>query len=193
MMFARFYRFAENSRFAVPFRLSVLAVLSAALFIACASAEPERARAARMKVQTTSSGPVKQPVSFSCDLKNALKKSIFHYRSAFGLTRLREDPELSRAAQNRVETLAREGKLYHMGPGGGPLDRLKRMGIERDAVGENIARVKLQAGQDPLQAIARRRRSRAEIENINNPEYLKIGLGLAPGSEYCYYVVLLTN
>jgi len=67
------------------------------------------------------------------------------------------------------------------------------MGIERDAVGENIARVKLQAGQDPLQAIARRRRSRAEIENINNPEYLKIGLGLAPGSEYCYYVVLLTN
>ena len=78
------------------------------------------------------------------------------------------------------------------GPGGGPLSRLRRQGVYRDLVGENIARV--EHTQKPGEAVLIYwLNRRVEARNLMNSRYLRIGVNLQATKKYCYCVLIMSN
>ncbi len=125
-------------------------------------------------------------------VKHSLMNSISRLRSRQGLLDLAEDPRLSRSARLHAARLAREGVLEHGGGGGGLMQRLRKIGIRREFLGENIARLPYSSnpGVDVYQHWKTRRR---ELRNLLDNRYLRVGAAMVPGRDFCYSVLLLSN
>lgn len=99
-----------------------------------------------------------------------------------GLPELRIDPGLNAYAKVRAHELPE--KFSHTRPDGSDI----ASGIEGSYIGENIA-----AGTASAEETVMRqwRNSKGHYENIINPQYTTIGIGIAyaPGSRYKYYWV----
>ena len=109
-------------------------------------------------------------------------------RRRAGLSTLKGNSRLERAAQIHADQLARAARLAHDLPGARyPTlqDRLKAAGYAWRAIGENLA-----SGQtDAAAVIAAWMRSQGHRANILNPTFTELGIGRAvDGSGRQYYV-----
>lgn len=120
-----------------------------------------------------------------------IQSNIHRLRVNRGLGPLARDPMLQRAAQKQANRLALVGSLEH-GQGGGPLLRLRKMGISRRLVGENIARVEHDR-QPALTTFRYWTGRRTERENLVNPEFHRMGLGVTASERHCYSVLILSE
>ena len=133
-----------------------------------------------------------------CTLRNPAIQATVHtrvsrLRSDRGRKPVAWDSALRRAAQKQSNYLALIGSLDHSGRnGGGPLRRLRGMGISRRVVGENIARVKHES--NPALPIVQFWTGRPrEMANIMNPEFTRMGLAVTSGQKHCYAVLLFSD
>lgn len=151
----------------------------------------------KMPVVEENRGKPAEHLRQSCSLrKHPVKKSLLgsieRLRQKKGVLDLVEDPVLNLAARHQVNRLAAAGYLYHRDRDGGPLNRLRKMGLQRHFVGENIARLPLIP--EPGKAVFRGWRDRPqEYQNLISPRYLRMGVAMLPTAEYCYCVLILTN
>ena len=96
-------------------------------------------------------------------------------RAAAGLSPLRAEPKLMRAARAHSANMARQGQLNHTLDGKGPGARLAEVGYSGFGWGENVA-----AGQrTPAEAMASWMGSPGHRGNILNGTYTEVGLGVA--------------
>ena len=126
------------------------------------------------------------------EIKNTLLADVTLYRARFGMLELLEDPFLSKIAQEHAGKMAGLGSIFHNDSRGGPLQRLKRAGIKRVYVGENLARLKndLNSGHA---VFSYWKTQKKESRNMLNPRYLRVGAGAVMKADYCYWVLLMTN
>ena len=101
-------------------------------------------------------------------------------RAKAGLSALRNDPKLTRAANGKASEMARQCYFSHRSPSGLTLtDLLKRVSYAWRACGENIA-----ASTNPrMNAVKGWMNSEGHRSNILKPTYKDIGVGVATG--YC--------
>lgn len=133
-----------------------------------------------------------------CSLRNpaiqaTIQSRLDRLRANRRLKPMAFDASLRRAAQKQSNYLALTGSLSHAdGSGGGPLNRLRKLGISRRVVGENIARVEHDSNPAiPILAFwADRPR---EAANLVNPEFFRMGLGVTSSERHCYAVLLLSD
>jgi uncharacterized protein YkwD len=105
---------------------------------------------------------------------------------------LTPDPDLARAAGEHARWLAMHNVLRHEIDAAGPAERLRRRGIVRRRVGENIARI--QHGESALPAMrARWGRPSQEKTNLEDDRFVRTGFALAASADYCFGVLLLTD
>jgi uncharacterized protein YkwD len=102
------------------------------------------------------------------------------------------DPDLARAAGEHARWLATHNVLRHDIDAAGPAERLRRRGIVRRRVGENIARI--QHGESPLPAMrARWAQPSQEKANLEDDRFVRAGFAVASSADYCFGVLLLTD
>jgi len=119
----------------------------------------------------------------------ALNRARYKERKTDGLF---GDGDLIRAARSQAQILAHSDELSHESLEGGPSDRLQRRGIVRRYVAENIAR--LPHGAAPLRRVYEYWMQRPEERaSMLHPRYRRAGLAMAPGEDYCFIVLLLTD
>jgi uncharacterized protein YkwD len=105
---------------------------------------------------------------------------------------LTPDPDLIRAAGDHARWLATHNVLRHDIDAAGPAERLRRRGIVRRRVGENIARI--QHGESPLPAMrARWAQPSQEKANVEDDRFVRAGFALAYSADYCFGVLILTD
>lgn len=105
---------------------------------------------------------------------------------------LTPDSDLARAAGDHARWLATHNVLRHDIDAAGPAERLRRRGIVRRRVGENIARI--QHGESPLPAMrARWAQPSQEKANLEDDRFVRTGFALASSADYCFGVLLLTD
>ena len=107
-------------------------------------------------------------------------------RTASGLGRLTENPQLTKAAQAHAEDMAQKGYFDHVSKEGRtPAQRAGAAGYVRSAaIGENIA-----LGQkNATEVVAGWMKSKGHRENILNPVYSEIGVGMAEKAGKRYWV-----
>lgn len=105
---------------------------------------------------------------------------------------LTPDPDLARAAGEHARWLATHNVLRHDIDAAGPAERLRRRGIVRRRVGENIARI--QHGESPLPAMrARWAEPSQEKANLEDDRFVRTGFALASSADFCFGVLLLTD
>jgi uncharacterized protein YkwD len=124
--------------------------------------------------------PSSDPPAPRTPLAGAIRNLVDAERSRAGLTRLREDARLTRAAQIHADRMAQTGRLEHELPGAHPRleDRVDAAGYGWQAIGENLA-----VGQGGAQVVvADWMRSPAHRANILNPTFLDTGVGHANDS-----------
>jgi uncharacterized protein YkwD len=96
---------------------------------------------------------------------------ISAYRTSKGLSPVRVDSRLNRAAEHQARVVAAAGKLSH----GNFMDRMNRFGILSYAAAENLS-----AGHDTVgEAVSSWKASRHHNENLLIPEARTIGLARA--------------
>lgn len=105
-------------------------------------------------------------------------------RKKAGLSGLAENAPLMKTATVKSEDMAKNNYFSHTSPTyGSPFDLMKKFGISYRAAGENIA-----MGQEtPEQVMKAWMNSPGHRENILNPSFTKIGVGVAKNSENQYY------
>jgi uncharacterized protein YkwD len=98
---------------------------------------------------------------------------------------LNPNPILFRVARAHSSNMAKQNKMEHELDGKKPNDRTKEAGYKSGWIGENIA-----AGYEfpPLEVIKTWMASKGHRENILNPTYTEIGIGIArtPRGELYY-------
>ena len=123
---------------------------------------------------TPNAADTAQPVSPLADDPRADAIAVINeLRHAKGLPALTISAELTRAAHLQATTIARLGKLAHVGPNGStPLDRVRRTGYRPRMAAENIA-----AGQATVgDAIASWRGSDMHLRNLLLPDATQLGI-----------------
>jgi uncharacterized protein YkwD len=109
---------------------------------------------------------------------SALVSAINGARAANGLQALDVDVRLSTAARGQSIYLASAGMLDHSGPDGASVStRLARQGFHGHMVGENLA-----AGMGPAATVSAWLASPGHRENLLEPGYHRLGVGVAMGS-----------
>lgn len=113
------------------------------------------------------------------EYKSEIKKVleiINSYRKEGGLKPLELDDKLTTVACARAEELAWSGRFSHYRPNGKYFSSiLKDAGINKGSAGENIGR-----GYDSPEAVCEAwKASESHYENIMNPDFTKIGIGVA--------------
>ena len=105
-------------------------------------------------------------------------------RAKYGLNPLTLDDRLTAAADAHCDDMILRGYFDHINPDGkSPADRLNDEGIDYMMMGENIA-----AGQRSAEeAVTDWMNSEGHRENILNPDYKSIGIGVKRGGEYGMY------
>lgn len=99
-------------------------------------------------------------------------------RKKAGLEPLRASPLLFKVARAHAQNMAKQGKLEHVLDGKNPLQRVRDAGYNYSAAGENIARF---GSKTPLETLVKMwMESKIHRENILNPDFTEIGLGIAP-------------
>ena len=124
-------------------------------------------------------------------ITKTFESRIQRIRADGGLKPLAWDYPLRRAAQKQSNYLALIGNLEH-GRGGGPLVRLRKLGISRQRVGENIARV-IHDDNPALTTIRYWTGRKTELANLKNPEFFRMGLGVTASEKHCYSVLVLSE
>ena len=102
-------------------------------------------------------------------------------RAQNGLSKLKENWELSRVARYKSQDMKDKGYFSHTSPTyGSPFDMMKSFGISYRSAGENIAR-----GQSTPQAVVNAwMNSSGHRANILNSSYTEIGVGYVAGGHY---------
>ena len=97
--------------------------------------------------------------------------------------------DLARAAGAYAQELVEVGHLDHKG---GPSERLRKKGLVRRFVAENLARFEHNSG--PRDYVVKYwTTGEQEFANIVSPRYIRMGFGLAASESYCYAVLILTE
>ena len=119
---------------------------------------------------------------------------INSYRAAEGLSPLKLSSELTEIACARAEEIAWSGKHSHTRPNGRKLvSLLREAGITKGIAGENIG-----WGYSTVEEVCVEwKNSRSHYENITNPDFVKIGIGIAadpdPDKLLCWTQVFLSE
>jgi uncharacterized protein YkwD len=146
-------------------RLPLLLALGVALAAPRGWAEPE-------KPSVKEDGPPK----LSKELQKVLELTN-EARAGEKLPALKLNAALCKAAQAHSANMARQGKMEHVLDGKNPAQRVEAAGYDYAKVGENIA---AGANGPPVEAIFKSwMESQHHKDNILNPKYQEIGLGLA--------------
>lgn len=105
-------------------------------------------------------------------------------RAKYGLKALRPNWELSRVARHKSQDMRDRNYFSHTSPTyGSPSAMIRAYGISFSYAGENIA-----MGQTtPTQVVRDWMNSQGHRQNILNPNYTNIGVGLAKGGTGRYY------
>jgi uncharacterized protein YkwD len=128
-------------------------------------------------VPTASAGSAHSTQSASA-FASALVSAINGARAANGLAPLQVDVRISTAARGQSAYLASAGVLDHSGPDGASVStRLARQGFHGRMVGENLA-----AGMGPAATVSAWLASPGHRENLLEPQYHRLGVGVAMGS-----------
>lgn len=99
------------------------------------------------------------------------------------------DRDLARAAQTHAVGIARAGRLDHRD---GPSERLRKNGLVRRYVAENLARFEHIAA--PRDYVVRYwTAGEPEFSNLISRRYLRVGFGLKATASHCYAVLILTE
>lgn len=116
--------------------------------------------------------------------QNEVVQLVNAERKKAGLSGLAENAPLMKTATVKSEDMAKNNYFSHTSPTyGSPFDLMKKFGISYRAAGENIA-----MGQEtPEQVMKAWMNSPGHRENILNPSFTKIGVGVAKNSENQYY------
>jgi len=115
--------------------------------------------------------------SSSINSVNVIQKTN-ETRKKQGLTELRHNPVLSKAATAKAENMFQEQYWAHYSPAGkGPWDFMKTYGYSYSVAGENLARDFLET-DDMMVAWMN---SPTHRENIVNPKYSEIGIAVVDG------------
>lgn len=110
-------------------------------------------------------------------------------RGQQGRSALFYDGDLARAAGAYAQELVEVGHLDHKG---GPSERLRKKGLVRRFVAENLARFEHNSG--PRDYVVKYwTTGEQEFANIVSPRYIRMGFGLAASESYCYAVLILTE
>lgn len=118
----------------------------------------------------------KENIEFYSDLINLELSIINGYRAKEGIAPLSLSTELTEIASARAEEIAWSGKHSHTRPNGKNCSSiLKEAGITKGIAGENIG-WGYASVEDVCQAW---KDSETHYENIMNPEFVKIGIGIA--------------
>jgi uncharacterized protein YkwD len=108
-------------------------------------------------------------------------------RTKAKLSPLRAAPILSRAARAHAVNMARQQKLDHTLDGKTFAERMADTGYRTSAIGENIA----QTGNDPGEAMTIWMKSPAHKDNLLNPGFQEIGVGIAVDAKGLVYYTLI--
>lgn len=160
------------------------------LLLGCASEIPRQdlERQAGILRQKRLKCSLSEPKTYS-DLVETITE-LRAQRDAWPLAR---DDVLMKAADRRVRELSATNALGHQDKmGSGPLERLKKMGIHRNEVGENIGRVS--HTEDPVfQILSNWVQGTQEFRNLVAPKYMRMGVAMAASEEYCYCIVIFSE
>lgn len=137
-------------------------------------------RAVERKVKVTAGTQVEvdlNPDELSAEERELLAL-VNKERAAAGVSPLRADPKLMRAARAHAANMAAQGRLDHTLDGKGPGERLAEVGYAGSGWGENVA-----AGQrTPAEALASWMSSDGHRGNILNGSFTEVGLGVVRGA-----------
>ena len=127
------------------------------------------------------------PIQFERRILGVINKD----RQQRSLLAVRRDTLLTAAALSRAQALAELGRLDHK-VGGGAAASLRSLGLRRQSLGENLARIVDQVETD--QALLAFWMSRkTELNNIRSVQFQRAGLGVFRGKDGCYCVLLMTD
>jgi hypothetical protein len=110
--------------------------------------------------------------------EEALARMVDAARDTEGLGHLRRSTRLDRIARDHADAMMRAGRLAHDVGDGTPPERLRRQGLEAAYTGENVAHEK-SAGRAHRALWA----SPSHRENLLNPRFTALGVGIAPGTD----------
>jgi uncharacterized protein YkwD len=110
------------------------------------------------------------------DLTNAERKKK-------DLPPLKADPVLCEVARAHSANMAKQGAMKHDLDGKSPYDRIKAAGYRYAVAGENLAK----GDANPDDVMEAWMDSKDHRENILEPRYTEIGLGLARDGQDIYY------
>lgn len=99
------------------------------------------------------------------------------------------DRDLSRAARTHVAELVQAGQLDHKN---GPSERLRKKGLVRRYVAENLARFEHRASPRDY-VVQYWKAGEPEFSNLISPRYVRVGFGLLASPSHCYAVLILTE
>jgi uncharacterized YkwD family protein len=136
-----------------------------------------------------SSAPAKtptttQPNTTVSSVESQVASLVNIERQKAGLAPLKLNVQLSGTARMKSTDMRDKNYFDHQSPTyGSPFDMMQRYGITYRAAGENIA-----AGQRTAQEVMKGwMTSPGHRQNILNPNFTEIGVGLAEGGSYGYY------
>jgi uncharacterized protein YkwD len=112
-------------------------------------------------------GKVPDDVKAVLDLTNA-------ERAKEGLSPLKLNPKLNKAAQEHSDNMAKQGVLEHKLDGLTPGDRIRKLGYRPGPWGENIA-----LANSPKVAMEMWMKSKGHRENILKTQFTEMGVGIA--------------
>jgi uncharacterized protein YkwD len=104
-------------------------------------------------------------------------------RAKEGLSLLKVNERLMKAAREHSKNMAKQDKLAHELDGKGPADRLRKSGYRWSTWGENVAMGQRTAAEALKTWIA----SEPHRKNILNKAYTEIGTGVAPSPQGAPY------
>lgn len=161
--------------------IAVFLFLLLAVPIACRSSANER--------ESDNRGGCPDPIN----AQRRLLEGANRLRREASLSALIDDPALQRIASRRVVRMAAAGQLTHNAEGLSPAAGLRREGLVRSAVGENIAR--FPASTDSIEKLIELwRRGLQERRNLLDSQFLRAGFGVASLADgECYGLLLLSD
>lgn len=111
-------------------------------------------------------------------------------RQKEGLSPLTTSSEFSNVARKKSEDMAIKGYFSHTSPTyGSPFDMMKTFGIKYNTAGENIAK-----GQISAESVMKAwMNSSGHRDNIMNPSFNKIGVGMYEKNGTKYWTQMFTN
>lgn len=134
----------------------------------------------------------KENMDFYSDMINAELGVINSMRESKGIAPLKLSDELTQIACARAEEIAWSGEHSHTRPNGKRFSSLlKEAGITKGTAGENIG-----WGYDTVEDVCTAwKNSESHYENIMNPDFSKIGIGIAadpdPTKKLCWTQIFM--